>query len=105
MPLPGSSWSSRDPGRGHRPGVGLVQTALLGSAIAIALAGGLIFRSLSLGELYTCGVVAPLGSPTGPSAAPGTIYCWGDNAFGQVGNGAAAVNAPLLVPTRVSFQP
>ena len=70
------------------------------------VAAGLSFRSLSLGELYTCGVVADINSPTGPSAQAGTIYCWGDNVFGQIGNGqASGGNAPVMFPTRVAFQP
>jgi alpha-tubulin suppressor-like RCC1 family protein len=77
-----------------------------GNPVPVAVAGGVKFRSLSLGELYTCGVAADLGSPTGPSASAGTIYCWGDNIFGQIGSGqAAGGNAPVLTPTRVAFQP
>ena len=76
-----------------------------GNPSPVAVGGGLMFRSLSLGELYTCGVAAALGSPTGPSASAGTIYCWGDNVFGQIGNGASGGNAPVLSPTRVFFQP
>ena len=71
----------------------------------VAVAGGLAFRSLSLGELFSCGVVAALGTPGQQSSLPGTIYCWGDNIFGQLGNGVAVNNAPSLAPTRVSFQP
>lgn len=63
-------------------------------------------RSLTLGELFTCGVEATQGTPVGPSASPGTVWCWGDNAFGQIGNGiAAGGNAPVLRPFRVLFQP
>ena len=71
----------------------------------VAVGGGLAFRSLSLGELFSCGVVAALGTPGQQSSSPGTIYCWGDNVFGQLGNGVAVNNAPALAPTRVSFQP
>ena len=71
----------------------------------VAVTGGLVFRSVSVGELYTCGLVAPLGSLTGTSASPGTIYCWGDNLFGQLGIGTSGNNAPVLAPTRVLYQP
>ncbi len=76
-----------------------------GNATPVAVGGGLIFRSLSVGELYTCGVAQMLGTPTGPSSAAGTIFCWGDNSFGQLGIGSAQNNAPILVPTKVAFQP
>ena len=77
-----------------------------GSATPVKVGGGHNFRSISLGELYTCGIVAPLGTPVGPSAQAGTVYCWGDNVFGQIGNGqASGGNAPVLVPMKVLFQP
>jgi alpha-tubulin suppressor-like RCC1 family protein len=76
-----------------------------GKASPVQVQGGLTFRSLSVGELYTCGVVGTVGTPTGPSASSGAIYCWGDNSFGQIGNGTAAPNAPVLTPTKVLYQP
>ena len=75
-----------------------------GRGAPVQVGGGLTFRSLSLGELYTCGL-ATAATQTVPSAAAGTIYCWGDNLFGQIGNGTAANNAPVLVPTKVLYQP
>jgi alpha-tubulin suppressor-like RCC1 family protein len=79
-------------------GVGVTSPVLVG--------GGLKFRSLSLGELFTCGVVAALGSATGPSPLPGTVYCWGDNSYGQIGNGAQGTGGlTVLTPTKVQFQP
>jgi alpha-tubulin suppressor-like RCC1 family protein len=41
----------------------------------------------------------------GPSSAAGTVWCWGDNVFGQIGNGTAVNNAPQLAPTKVKGQP
>jgi alpha-tubulin suppressor-like RCC1 family protein len=41
-----------------------------------ALAGGVGFSSLALGGRHTCGI-----------AAGGSPYCWGSNAFGQLGDG------------------
>lgn len=62
---------------------------------------GLAFRSLSLGENFTCGVT---GVPGTSSTTPGTIYCWGANQFGQLGVGS---NATVLSPAagRIAFQP
>jgi alpha-tubulin suppressor-like RCC1 family protein len=71
----------------------------------VLVAGGIKFRSLSVGELYTCGVQGLPTDPTGPSTSAGTIYCWGDNLFGQIGNGSTANNAPVLAPTKVLYQP
>lgn len=78
-----------------------------GTATPVAAATGLTFRSLSLGELFTCGITgSPSGAVVGPSPSAGTIYCWGDNSFGQIGNGSASGgNAPVLAATRVLYQP
>jgi serine/threonine protein kinase/uncharacterized protein YjdB len=46
------------------------------------------FSALALGERHVCGL-----------AAGGELYCWGDNAFGQLGNGASADQRGLMVPT------
>jgi alpha-tubulin suppressor-like RCC1 family protein len=80
-------------------------TAPSGIAAPVAVTGGLKFRSITVGELHTCAVAATLGTPVGPSSSPGAIYCWGDNVFGQIGNGSSGNNNPVLTPTRVVFQP
>lgn len=96
-------WGRNDYGQ---LGNGLPGAFNTGNTGPVMVAGGLQFRSLSLGELYTCGVVAPLGTPSGgASSQAGTIYCWGDNVFGQIGIGTAANNAPVLAPTKVLYQP
>ncbi|MDA1080225.1 MAG: hypothetical protein O2973_00900 [Gemmatimonadetes bacterium] len=71
------------------------------SNVPVAVTGGLIFRSLSLGENFTCGVT---GAPGTSSQVVGTIYCWGNNQFGQLGTGNAT---SILAPTagRVLGQP
>jgi alpha-tubulin suppressor-like RCC1 family protein len=75
------------------------------TATPLAVTGGLLFRSLSVGELYTCGVTGNFTDLSGPSAAPGTVYCWGNNLFGQIGNESASNTVPVLAPSKVHFQP
>lgn len=74
------------------------------SGTAVAVNTGLVFRSLSLGELFTCGVVGPAINSGSPSQPAGTVYCWGDNLFGQLGNSAPG-NTPVLTVTKVANQP
>jgi alpha-tubulin suppressor-like RCC1 family protein len=50
-----------------------------------------VFRSVAAGDTHTCAVT------TGNLA-----YCWGDNEFGQLGDGTLTVR---FTPTRVAFQP
>jgi hypothetical protein len=57
------------------------------------------FRSLTLGEDFTCGVS---GTPGQSSQVAGTVYCWGNNQFGQLGTSNTTA---VATPTRVSFQP
>jgi alpha-tubulin suppressor-like RCC1 family protein len=51
------------------------------------------FSNLMLGERHACGL-----SRSGES---GDLFCWGDNALGQLGNGASADPRGLTVPTQV----
>jgi alpha-tubulin suppressor-like RCC1 family protein len=51
----------------------------------------LVWRSVSAGDTHTCAVT------TGNVA-----YCWGDNEYGQLGDGTI-VNR--LLPMKVAFQP
>jgi alpha-tubulin suppressor-like RCC1 family protein len=55
------------------------------------VSGGLVFQSISAGEVSTCGVT------TGSVA-----YCWGDNEYGQLGTGNTT---SYLVPTKLINQP
>lgn len=53
--------------------------------------GGLSFRSVSAGDLASCGIT------TGNRA-----YCWGNNQYGQLGDGTTTQRS---TPTKVAFQP
>jgi alpha-tubulin suppressor-like RCC1 family protein len=69
------------------------------AAVPVTMPAGVTFDSLSLvaGASHTCG----LATPDSPSA--GTAYCWGSNAFGQLGNGAAiAQGGRSAVPVPVA---
>ena len=54
-------------------------------------AGGLGSPTSRPGELFTCGVTAE-----------GVPYCWGDNEYGQLGDGSTR---PSTQPVKVAFQP
>lgn len=72
--------------------------------VAVA-AGNLKFRSLSVGELFTCGVVSSTSLiPGSPSQTPGTVYCWGDNLFGELGQNATGNSSQYWTPKAVKFQ-
>ena len=72
-----------------------------------AVSGALTFKSLTLGEEFTCGVIGVPTASNAPSQAASTIYCWGDNLYGQLGTTgqASGGNTPTLVPTAVKGQP
>jgi alpha-tubulin suppressor-like RCC1 family protein len=71
------------------------------------VAGNHKFRSLTLGELFTCGVEGVPTASNEPSQIAGTIYCWGDNVYGQLGTTGQASGGsnPTAVPTAVKGQP
>jgi alpha-tubulin suppressor-like RCC1 family protein len=59
------------------------------SNVPVPVRGELGFVSLSASRHFTCGVVSG-----------GTLYCWGDNESGQLGNGsptASSVPQPVIV--------
>ena len=96
-------WGRNDLGQ---TGTGAATPLPGGVAAPTAVAGGLTFKSLSLGELFTCGVIGVPNASNSPSQSASTIYCWGDNLYGQLGTGSASGGAtPTLVPTKVKGQP
>jgi alpha-tubulin suppressor-like RCC1 family protein len=61
-------------------------------------------RALALGELFTCGITGVPGVP-GTTSPAGTIHCWGDNEFGQLGRGSFSANAhPPLAAAPIKGQ-
>ncbi|NBT26267.1 MAG: hypothetical protein EBT09_06875, partial [Actinobacteria bacterium] len=54
----------------------------------VAVTGGLTFTSLVAGQSHTCGL-----------SSGGAVYCWGMNAYGQIGDGTTAER---LTPTAVT---
>ena len=54
-------------------------------------------RALALGEKFSCGITGVPGTP-GTTSPAGTIWCWGDNEFGQLGRGVFSPNGQVLGP-------
>ena len=68
----------------------------MNSAIPVAVAGGLYLWSA--GYQHVCGTGA------GPAADTTTMYCWGDNSSGQLGNGTTTSSAtPVAVASSLNF--
>jgi hypothetical protein len=60
------------------------------STIPVPVAGGLTFAYVSAGGEHSCGL-----------AVGGTAYCWGNNNYGQLGDGSTKVSAvPIVVVGR-----
>ncbi|HYK11809.1 MAG TPA: Ig-like domain-containing protein [Gemmatimonadales bacterium] len=71
---------------GHLPDSSPCDTLQSCEGTPIAINSGLSFTSIVAGERHVCGLVAG-----------GQAYCWGDPAYGQIGNGTTAlcfVNVP-----------
>ena len=63
------------------------------SMIPVAVQGGISFTRLTGGGAHTCGLTSD-----------GTAYCWGQNSFGQLGDGTLlSRNAPVRVSTTLTF--
>jgi alpha-tubulin suppressor-like RCC1 family protein len=82
----------------HRPFCwGANDMAQIGDGTTVAryvptpVAGGYRFKSISAGNLTTCGLTVS------------TVYCWGDGAIGQLGNGTLTWDSPF--PVQVNDHP
>ncbi len=63
------------------------------SPAPVAVSGGLTFRSLSAGDLHTCGITTS-----------GAAYCWGHGVYGALGTGTtASASAPVAVSGGLTF--
>jgi alpha-tubulin suppressor-like RCC1 family protein len=88
-------WGSNDRGElGDGTRTGPQQCSIFAcSTTPVAVAGGVSFAAVSAGEFHTCGVTAG-----------GAAYCWGDNTFGQLGDGTTTFpSSPVLVAGGVIF--
>lgn len=52
-----------------------------------AVVGGITFSTITAGTTHSCGLTAS-----------GQAYCWGDNTYGQLGDGNAATGSPSPAP-------
>jgi alpha-tubulin suppressor-like RCC1 family protein len=63
------------------------------SAVPVAVTGGHTFSALSARGVHTCGI-----------ASGGTLYCWGSNRNGELGDGTRSSRAvPTAVPGGLTF--
>lgn len=69
-------------------GIGTVGSA---EATPVAVAGELAFTAVTTGNGHACGLTFD-----------GVAYCWGDNSYGQLGNGTTVGSS---VPVKVAGQP
>jgi hypothetical protein len=67
--------------------LGTGSTGYYGSGVPEPVAGGVRFSSISAGDSYTCGLTAE-----------GDAYCWGYNAYGELGDGTTSHRS---APTRI----
>jgi alpha-tubulin suppressor-like RCC1 family protein len=63
------------------------------SRVPVAVAGGLSFSSVSVGQFYACGITTS-----------GSVYCWGRNDVGRLGNGGSTdTSEPSAIASSLTF--
>jgi len=72
------------------------QASSVDDAVAVSLPAGIGFTSVSAGGLGACAL-----------SAAGAVYCWGDNSYGEIGDGTVGtgggpVKTPVALPTLTS---
>jgi len=62
------------------------------STVPVPVVGGLSFERISVGDYFACGLTAD-----------GRLYCWGDNRWGQVGDGTTeSISTPTDAATSLT---
>jgi len=75
------------------PELGLVSPARACNIMPLRFGPSLAFTAVAVGDSSACAI-----------ATSGRAYCWGDNTFGQIGNGSTgARKTPTLVTTGLNF--
>lgn len=74
---------------------------------AVSMPSGVTFKAIALGELHSCAIAGtPPTAGSGTTSSAGRVYCWGDNEYGQLGDGATSGNrSPVLTPKLIANQP
>jgi len=92
-PSPASCWGNNGAGQ-------LGNGTMANSSAPVNISGGLSFGSVSTGAIHACGLVNSTATGTAFSVA----FCWGDNSFGQLGNGTTTESAtPIAVAGGLNF--
>ena len=76
-------------------GAGQLGNGAVGSfdSVPVAVSGGLTFAAVGAGYEFTCGLTTS-----------GAAYCWGDNDYGELGNGTTTFSStPVVVTGGLSF--
>jgi alpha-tubulin suppressor-like RCC1 family protein len=92
----GYCWGLNDRGQ-------LGDGTMTSSTTRLSISGGRFFGArISAGARHACGAVGVLDNGN-ITATPG--YCWGDNSYGQLGNGTIAASVtPVIVAGGLNFQ-
>ncbi|MBU6154768.1 MAG: hypothetical protein KGP28_10740 [Bdellovibrionales bacterium] len=81
--------------------LGIASSSYSATPVAVSVLGFMDeIRSISAGGNHTCALLGPVGDVGGKQ-----VRCWGNNAFGQLGNGAfvpSSDNVPVTVTNLIS---